>query len=54
MRRYDASGGKEMFTDIDYMAKTPHWAVFGDTQRGFDPQETRWHRKKKKKDLSGC
>ena len=38
---------------IDYMAATPTWAVFGDEHRGFDPNETRWHRKKKK-DISGC
>ncbi len=53
MQKYNMSDGKETFKDIDYIAKTPQWAVFGDKQRGFDPQETRWHRKKKK-DLSGC
>jgi len=27
------------FTALDYMAPTPEWAVFGHTQRGFDPVE---------------
>lgn len=54
MRRYTESNGEEVFSDIDYMAPTPHWAVFGDENRGFDPEETRWHRKKKKHDVGGC
>ncbi|XP_068750595.1 S-adenosyl-L-methionine-dependent tRNA 4-demethylwyosine synthase TYW1-like isoform X2 [Montipora capricornis] len=52
-RRYEESDGKESFTALDYMAKTPDWAVMGHAQRGFDPLETRWHRKKRK-DISGC
>jgi len=36
------------------MAPTPQWAVFGNPERGFDPQENRWHRKQPKKDISGC
>jgi hypothetical protein len=39
----------------DYMCKTPSWAVFGATERGFDPVERRWHRKTlTRKDISGC
>ena len=51
--RYDASGGKQTFTDLDYIAQTPDWAVYGDSNRGFDPKETRFYRKKCK-NLSGC
>jgi len=29
----------EAFSTIDYMARTPEWAVFGHSQRGFDPVE---------------
>ncbi|CAH1801626.1 unnamed protein product [Owenia fusiformis] len=50
---YTDSKGAEKFTAVDYMAPTPHWAVYGAREQGFDPQETRFHRKKKK-DLSGC
>jgi tRNA wybutosine-synthesizing protein 1 len=47
------SGGLSHFSSLDYVAKTPEWAVLGSSSRGFDPQETRWHRKSKK-DISGC
>ncbi|KAL9981267.1 hypothetical protein ACROYT_G009944 [Oculina patagonica] len=53
LRSYEESNGTENFTALDYMAKTPDWALMGHAQRGFDPEETRWHRKKKK-DISGC
>lgn len=53
MKNYEESNGTQTFRDTDYMAPTPSWAVFGDEHRGFDPDETRWHRKKKK-DISGC
>jgi tRNA wybutosine-synthesizing protein 1 len=37
------------------MGVTPDWAVIGSNERGFDPIDTRWHRKSTaKKDLSGC
>jgi tRNA wybutosine-synthesizing protein 1 len=43
------------FDSLDYVAATPDWAVFGATERGFDPVETRWKRKDKNaKDISGC
>jgi len=53
--RYKATSGVESFTSLDYMAVTPEWAVVGSNERGFDPSDTRWHRKSTaKKDLSGC
>ena len=54
MAKYEESDGQETFSSSDYMAKTPEWAAFGHSQHGFDPVETRWHRKNKKKDISGC
>ncbi|GFO41183.1 S-adenosyl-l-methionine-dependent tRNA 4-demethylwyosine synthase [Plakobranchus ocellatus] len=46
-QRYDETGGKEAFGSEDYMAPTPHWAVFGAAEQGFDPAETRFYRNKK-------
>lgn len=46
-RKFDASGGKSKFSAVDYMAPTPSWALFGSKERGFDPDETRFHRKGK-------
>ncbi|XP_065190544.1 S-adenosyl-L-methionine-dependent tRNA 4-demethylwyosine synthase TYW1-like isoform X1 [Sycon ciliatum] len=54
MSEYEASGGKSTFSALDYVAPTPAWAVFGCVQQGFDPQETRYHRKRGKKDIGGC
>jgi tRNA wybutosine-synthesizing protein 1 len=54
MKKFEESNGEATFTSLDYMEETPSWAVFGDSHRGFDPNETRWMRKGKKKDLSGC
>ena len=48
------SGKTETFSAADYVAPTPEWAVFGHPQQGFDPSETRWHRKKTKQDIGGC
>ncbi|KAK3758165.1 hypothetical protein RRG08_060822 [Elysia crispata] len=45
--KYDKSEGKETFSSSDYMAPTPHWAVFGAAEQGFDPAETRFYRNKK-------
>lgn len=53
VRIYDRSNGEQTFTSADYMAKTPHWAVYGCKERGFDPLETRFFRKNRK-DISGC
>ncbi|KAI8749285.1 S-adenosyl-L-methionine-dependent tRNA 4-demethylwyosine synthase, partial [Biomphalaria glabrata] len=47
-RRYEESHGQETFTAEDYMAPTPSWAIFGSNEQGFDPEETRFHRKKQK------
>ncbi|KAI7860427.1 hypothetical protein BDC45DRAFT_430579 [Circinella umbellata] len=38
----------EPFTDMDYVAKTPDWAVYGAEAGGFDPEETRFYRKNRK------
>ena len=35
------------FSSTDYTMPTPPWAVFGSTERGFDPEMQRVHRKKK-------
>ena len=53
VKRYEESGGKDLFVALDYVAETPDWAQLGHKQRGFDPAETRWLRKRKK-DISGC
>lgn len=39
---------------MDYIAKTPKWALFGAEEGGFDPQDTRHRRNKPSKNLSGC
>jgi len=44
--RYHATGGEARFTSMDYIARTPDWAVFGAAERGFDPVEMRWRRGK--------
>ncbi|KAI8876785.1 hypothetical protein K501DRAFT_337875 [Backusella circina FSU 941] len=36
------------FTSLDYMAKTPEWALHGHEAAGFDPNETRFYRKNRK------
>ncbi|CEP10585.1 hypothetical protein [Parasitella parasitica] len=36
------------FTSLDYMAKTPDWALHGHEAAGFDPNETRHYRKNRK------
>lgn len=38
-----ANSGEE-FTAVDYRAPTPHWAVYGAVERGFDPEETRFRK----------
>lgn len=44
--RYYASGGSETFTSRDYMAPTPHWAVYNAPEEGFSPMEVRYRRSK--------
>ncbi|XP_032242372.2 S-adenosyl-L-methionine-dependent tRNA 4-demethylwyosine synthase TYW1 isoform X2 [Nematostella vectensis] len=53
IEKYEESNGEETFTSADYMERNPEWSVFGHSQRGFDPEETRWYRKNRK-DISGC
>lgn len=52
--QYEESGGSKTFSSQDYMARTPQWALFGARERGFDPKDTRYQRKNKTKDISGC
>jgi tRNA wybutosine-synthesizing protein 1 len=35
---------------MDYLSPTPEWAIFGSEERGFDPNEKRFHRKNKSND----
>lgn len=49
----EENSGTKIFSAEDYMAKTPAWSLFGAKQRGFDPVDTRFQRKKLK-DISGC
>lgn len=48
---YNRTGAE--FTSMDYVAKTPTWALYGAKEAGFNPNDTR-HMRKKKKDISGC
>lgn len=52
--QYEESRGSQTFSALDYVARTPHWALFGARERGFDPKDTRYQRKNKVKDVSGC
>ena len=38
----------QTFSATDYMSETPSWAVFGSSERGFDPEQTRFHRNRNK------
>ncbi|CAI5760515.1 unnamed protein product [Candida verbasci] len=35
------------FNDLDYVKETPEWAIWGSTEGGFNPKDTRFIRKKK-------
>ena len=55
VNEYEANG--TTFTSLDYIAKTPKWALFGADEGGFDPKDTRHMRNKlnkENKNLSGC
>lgn len=54
IQEFEESEGTKSFSAMDYMAKTPSWALFGAGERGFDPSDTRFQRKNKTKDISGC
>uniref|UniRef100_A0A673C1V0 S-adenosyl-L-methionine-dependent tRNA 4-demethylwyosine synthase TYW1 n=1 Tax=Sphaeramia orbicularis TaxID=375764 RepID=A0A673C1V0_9TELE len=51
---HEDSGGQQSFSALDYVAKTPRWALFGAEEQGFDPNDTRFQRRNKTKDISGC
>ena len=45
------------FDSLDYVSKTPDWAIYGAKEHGFDPEETRFFRKKGTKETPldhGC
>jgi tRNA wybutosine-synthesizing protein 1 len=44
--KYYASNGTEKFTSLDYIAKTPEWALYESQAKGFDPVENRWKKNK--------
>ncbi|XP_030328247.1 S-adenosyl-L-methionine-dependent tRNA 4-demethylwyosine synthase TYW1-like isoform X3 [Strigops habroptila] len=54
VRAQEQSGGSQTFTGADYAARTPHWALFGSRERGFDPLDVKYQRKNKARDISGC
>lgn len=53
-RTHEEAQGQQSFSALDYMAKTPSWALFGAREQGFDPDDTRFQRRNKTKDISGC
>uniref|UniRef100_A0AAQ6AI66 S-adenosyl-L-methionine-dependent tRNA 4-demethylwyosine synthase TYW1 n=1 Tax=Amphiprion ocellaris TaxID=80972 RepID=A0AAQ6AI66_AMPOC len=53
-KAHEESGGQQSFSALDYVAKTPSWALFGAQEQGFDPTDTRFQRRNKTKDISGC
>lgn len=46
-KEYMESEGEKKFTSDQYMVPTPSWALFQSKEKGFDPAETRFHRKGK-------
>ncbi|KAM9318067.1 S-adenosyl-L-methionine-dependent tRNA 4-demethylwyosine synthase TYW1 isoform 2-T2 [Pholidichthys leucotaenia] len=54
VQAYNESGGQQGFSALDYIAKTPSWALFGAQEQGFDPADTRFQRRNKTKDITGC
>ncbi|XP_034024452.1 S-adenosyl-L-methionine-dependent tRNA 4-demethylwyosine synthase TYW1 isoform X2 [Thalassophryne amazonica] len=54
IQAHEDSGGQQSFSSLDYIAKTPSWALFGAQEQGFDPADTRFQRRNKAKDISGC
>jgi tRNA wybutosine-synthesizing protein 1 len=46
IQEYYLSGKSKLFRSEDYRAKTPSWAVYQSKERGFDPAENRWRRKR--------
>ncbi|XP_053817076.1 S-adenosyl-L-methionine-dependent tRNA 4-demethylwyosine synthase TYW1-like isoform X2 [Vidua chalybeata] len=54
VREHERSGGSRTFTAAEYTARTPPWALFGASERGFDPLDVRFQRKNKARDILGC
>ncbi|CAL1571074.1 unnamed protein product [Knipowitschia caucasica] len=54
VQAFEDSGGQKSFSSLDYMAQTPAWALFGAEEQGFDPTDTRFQRRNKTKNISGC
>uniref|UniRef100_A0A3Q3WCM8 S-adenosyl-L-methionine-dependent tRNA 4-demethylwyosine synthase TYW1 n=1 Tax=Mola mola TaxID=94237 RepID=A0A3Q3WCM8_MOLML len=54
VQTHKETGGEQSFSALDYIAKTPSWALFGAHEQGFDPADTRFQRRNKTKDISGC
>jgi len=46
IRKYYETEGKEGFDSVDYIARTPDWALYQSSTQGFDPEEQRWRRNK--------
>ena len=42
------------FTSVDYLAPTPHWAVYGSEEKGFDPNQIRKNPRMKGPVAGGC
>ena len=42
------------FTSMDYLAPTPHWAVFGSAEKGFDPNQIRKNPRQRGPVAGGC
>ena len=51
---HELVGSGKPFTSMDYISRTPDWAVIDSVERGFDPVEVRHHRKKASKNVFGC
>ena len=49
---YHASGGKNVFK-LDYVARTPDWALFGAEEQGFSPYEVHFKRSKSGRTVTG-
>lgn len=43
---YYLSDGSKTFSSLDYVARTPAWAVYGAKEQGFNPDDTRHRRNK--------
>lgn len=46
IKRYYETG--ETFSEVDYWAETPNWALYNSVEGGFNPQEQRVIKKSKK------